>query len=97
VAAADKKELFRFTRPPRAGSFMRWLDGGQNPALQGAWKRQASKEGAGIEIIFPGLIDDAELPVSRCVPIGQDLVDLAPFQRHFIALVAKTEYELAFR
>jgi hypothetical protein len=27
VAAADKKALFLFTRPPRAVSFMRMLDG----------------------------------------------------------------------
>ena len=25
MAAADKKDLFVFQRPPRAGSFMRWL------------------------------------------------------------------------
>jgi hypothetical protein len=25
VAAADKKDTFRFKRPPRADSFMRWL------------------------------------------------------------------------
>ena len=76
---------------------MRWLDGGQNPTLQCAWKRQASKESRRIEIVFPRLIDDAELPMRRCIPIGQDLIDLAALQRHFVALVAKAEDELRFR
>jgi len=31
------------------------------------------------------------------VSIGQDLIDLAPLQGHFIALVAEAEDELGFR
>ena len=83
--------------PPRRDSFMRWLDGGEHPSAKCAGECEASKERRRIEIVFPGFVDDSELSMSRSVPIGQDLVDLAPFQRHFIALVAKTEYELAFR
>jgi hypothetical protein len=76
---------------------MRWLDGGEHPSAKCARKREANKERRRIEVVFPGFVDDSELSMSRRVPIGQDLVDLAPFQGHFIALVAKTEHKLGFR
>jgi hypothetical protein len=76
---------------------MRWLGGGEHASAKCAGESEAGKERCGIEIVSPGFVDDSELSVSRRVPIRLDLVDLAPLQGHFIALVAQTEYELAFR
>ena len=76
---------------------MRWLDGGQNPTLQGARETEAGKEARGIEVVFPGFIDHPELTMRSCISIGQDPIDLAPLQGHFIALVAEAEDELGLR
>jgi hypothetical protein len=48
VAAADKKDQFRFTRPPRADSFMRWLGCGRiGPSPETATAKEDKKDDPG--------------------------------------------------
>ncbi len=75
---------------------MRLLGGGENSAAHCERKVDDDKESRGVQIILSGLIDHPELPMRCSISIRQHLVDLAAFQGHFIALVAKAESQLAF-
>jgi hypothetical protein len=77
-----------------AASFRRVLGGGENPTPDSGREFDRGKEAGRIEIILTGLIDHAQLTKLLRVPIGNNLVQLAPLERGLVASVPQTENEL---
>ena len=76
-----------------AVGFNSTLDGGQNGLARLTPKRNWREQSRRKEIILPGLVDDPDLVLFLGRGVWQRRIDLSRLQRHFIALVAQTEYE----
>lgn len=70
------------------------LDGGENSSAKRPRKSDRDKELLRIDVVFPRLVDDAELTVSRRIPVRKELIDLAPLERRLVAVIPDAKYEL---
>jgi hypothetical protein len=50
----------------------------------------------GVQVAFAGLVDHAKLMKSECCFVGDGLINLAQFQRSWVALVGDADNELGF-
>ena len=80
----------------RHGGTNPWLYGGEHCPPERLRKLDRSEERGGIQIVLTGLIDDADEAFKRRRPVGDRVVDLAPLERHFIALVLEAQHEFSF-
>ena len=80
----------------RVGS-RRLLDGGEDATANGRREAETDEEACGVEVVLPRLVDHPQLMVRCGIPVGENLIDLAPFQGHFIALVPEAQHQLRSR